>query len=336
MAKTIKYMFDKCLTFDKLMLAHKNSRKGKGYRQEIILFNMKQEEYIMWLKEQLENDLYVHGGYTVFYITEPKLRKVEKARYIDRIVHRWVVDSFLKPVFVPQFINTSYACLDDKGMHKACLDLQNAMKHCKRTWNEYYILKMDVAKCFENIDKEVLYGVISKKIKDKKILKLIKQILYVQSNQKSIEIGNYTSQMFANIYLNEIDQYAKHELKAKYYFRYLDDTVILVKTKEEAQYMLEKITGFLQENLKMKLNSKTQIIKSTNGVNFCGYKTNEYRLKLRDRGKRKLKLKIKKLKGEVIEGKITGREAVQYLAGHMGYVKYADVNNLLSKLFFTI
>lgn len=121
MPKTIKNEFEKNLTYEKLMEAHKKSRKGKGYRKEIIEFNLKQEEYIMWLLEQLKTQKYKHGGYAVFYVTEPKLRKIEKSRYIDRIVHRWVVDNFLEPNFVPQFINTSFACFKEKGMHRACL-----------------------------------------------------------------------------------------------------------------------------------------------------------------------------------------------------------------------
>ena len=101
---------------------------------------------------------------------------------------------------------------------------------------------------------------------------------------KVCQFGNYTSQCFANIYLNEMDQYAKNELELKYWYRYMDDMIAIVKTKEEAIKQLEKIRRYLKENLKLELNTKTQIFKSTQGVNFCGYKINEYRLKLRDRG----------------------------------------------------
>ena len=176
------------ITYEKLMQAHIKSRKGKGYRNEIIKFNLKQEEYIIWLLEQLKTKKYKHGGYTTFYVTEPKLRKIEKSKYIDRIVHRWVVDNFLEPAFVPQFISTSYACLKNKGMHKACLDVQKTMKHCKKIWNNYYILKMDVAKYFDNIDKKILLKIIDKKIKDKELMWLIKQILYSQKREKGLEI----------------------------------------------------------------------------------------------------------------------------------------------------
>ena len=142
--------------------------------------------------------------------------------------------------------------------------------------------------------------------------------------------------MFANIYLNEIDQYIKHKLKVKWYFRYLDDSAILVKTKEEAKEILEKIKVYLKENLQLELNKKTQIFKNKQGVNFCGYKINEYRLKIRDKGKRKLKKKVKVLKEKIKQGKITSKEAKKYLAGHMGYIKIADTYNLESKLFYSL
>ena len=334
MPKTIRNKYYENLCFEKLMEAHKKARKGKGYRKEIILFNLKQEEYIMYLLDVLNNKSYKHGGYQVFYVTEPKLRKIEKSRYIDRVVHRWLVDNFLEPYFVPTFINTSYACLKGKGMHKACLDVQAAMRHCKNIWGEYYILKMDVTKYFENIDKRILLSILERKILDKDVMWLIKEILYSQKKEVGLEIGNYTSQLFANIYLNEVDQYVKKELGVKYYFRYLDDSVLLVYSKEEAKYCLEKIKEFLFLRLGLCLNKKTQIFKSKQGVNFCGYKINEYRLKIRDKGKRKLKKKVRKLKILVKEGKISSLEAKKYLAGHIGYIKIANTWNLENKLFY--
>ena len=193
---------------------------------------------------------------------------------------------------------------------------------------------MDVAKYFDNINKNILLEILERKIKDRDLLWLIKQILFAQKREKGIEIGNYTSQMFANIYLNEVDQYIKHQLKIKYYCRYLDDSIIIVRTKQEAKEALEKIKIFLKERLELELNKKTQIFKNKQGVNFCGYKINEYRMKLRDKGKRKLKKKVEHLKKEIKIGKITSKEAKKYLSGHMGYIKYANVNNLLEKLFY--
>ena len=345
MPKTIRNEYDKKLTYENLMKAHILSRRGKGYRDEVILFNLKQEEYILWLYEKLKNGTYKHGGYSTFYVTEPKLRKIEKSRYIDRIVHRFVVDNFLKENFEKSFIYHTYACIKERGMHKATLDVQKAMRHCKNIWEEYYILKMDIRKYFDNIDKDILFNILKRKISDKKLLWLLNEIIYSNCTKeeknnpkiprKGLPIGNYTSQLFANIYLNEVDQYVKHNLKIKYYFRYLDDSVLFVKTKVEAKVCLEKIQIFLKENLGLELNEKTQIFKSKQGVNFCGYKINEYRLKIRDRGKRKLKNKIKEVKYRIRKGEISSKEAKQYLVGHIGYIHYADIYNLSEKLFFT-
>ena len=186
MPKTIRNEFDKKLSYDNLMKAHILSRKGKGYRNEIILFNLKQEEYIMWLYEQLKIGKYKHGGYTVFYITEPKPRKIEKSRYIDRIVHRWVVDNFLKEYFEKSFITHTYACIKERGVHKAVLDVQKAMKYCNNKWKDYYILKMDVRKYFDNIDKDILFLILKRKVKDEKLLWLLKEIIYSNCTQEEL------------------------------------------------------------------------------------------------------------------------------------------------------
>lgn len=335
MPKTVRNKFDKCLTYENLTRAHKLSKNGKTCRENVVRFELKKEEYLLWLYNALKTQTYKHGGYKVFCVKEPKLRKIEASRYIDRIVHRWYVDNFLLPYFVPQFIPTSYACLKNKGMHLSAVELQKAMKKAKKQWGDYYILKMDVAKYFQNIDKEILINIISRKIKDKKIMWLTKEIIYSKKSEIGIPIGNYSSQIFANIYLNEIDQYIKNELKVKYYFRYMDDSVILYKNKQELKIILEKIIFFLDKKLHLKLNSKTNIFKSKQGVNFCGYKINEYRLKIRHKGKIKLKRKVKKLKYKIKNGEMNSNEANKYLCGHYGYLKYANCYNLVNKLFIT-
>ena len=139
--------------------------------------------------------------------------------------------------------------------------------------------------------------------------------------------------MFANIVLDKIDWYVNKKLNIRYYSRYMDDSVALLKTKEEAILALENIRKFLKENLHLELNSKTQIFKSSQGVNYCGYKINEYRLKIRDKGKKKLKKKIKYLRYEIKNGRMSSKDAKRYLAGHLGYLKIANTRNLELKLF---
>lgn len=334
MPKTIRNEFDKCLTYENLSNAHRKTKIGKSNKENVVRFELKKEEYLMWLYYELKNQTYKHGPYKSFYVKEPKLRKIEASKYIDRIVHRWYVDSFLINSFVPQFIPNTYACIKNKGMHMSALDLQKGMKKAKKEWGEYYILKMDVKKYFQNIDKEILLQILSRKIKDKKIMWLTKEIIYSKQDSVGIPIGNYSSQIFANIYLNEIDQYIKHELKIKYYYRYMDDSVLFCKDKEETKKILKKITVFLKEKLHLELNSKTNIFKSKQGVNFCGYQINEYRLKIRRKGKIKLKRKIKKLKLKIKNKEIDSKEAKKYLCGHFGYIKYANAHKLTRKIFY--
>ncbi len=188
MPKTIRKQFDKCLTYENLMKAHIESRKCKSYKKEVILFNLKQEEYVQWIYEELKNEKYKHGGYRTFYIHYPKERKVEASRYIDRVVHRWLADCFLKPYFETQFINTSYACRKNKGMHIAAIEVKETMKHCKNIWNDYYIIKMDIRKYFQNIDKDILMSILNKKVKDKKLVRLITEIVYSNEGKKGIPI----------------------------------------------------------------------------------------------------------------------------------------------------
>ena len=333
MPKTVRNKFNDALTYENLMKAHKKCQQCKTTRKNIIEFNLKQEEYIRWLYEQIKNKKYKHGGYREFYVTEPKLRKIEASAYIDRIVHRWCFDNFLEPAFIPGFIQNSYACIKGKGMHKAALDVQKGMRECKSKYGEYYILKMDIAKYFQSIDKRVLEEIIKRKFKDKDILWILGEILHSKDSEKGLPIGNLTSQIFANIYYNEADQYIKHKLKVRYYYRYMDDSVILMQNKEEIKRVKEEITTFIQEKLKLEFNSKTNIFKSKQGVNFCGYKINEYRLKLRDKGKKRLKAKVKYLKYQVRTRKMTSKEAKKYLCGHFGYMKYANTYNLQTKLF---
>lgn len=151
MPKTIRNVYEKNVSFEKLLLAHKKARRGKREKKDIIIFELKLEQELLQLEKQLINCTYKHGQYKNFKVYEPKERMIMAANYKDRVVHQWYVQSFIKPYFVPQFINTSYAGIEGRGMHKASKDVQKAMRSAKAKWGNYYILKMDVTKYFQNI-----------------------------------------------------------------------------------------------------------------------------------------------------------------------------------------
>jgi len=334
MPKTIKNVYDNALSFEKLLKAHKKARCGKREKKKVILFELILEQQLLILEKQLKNGTYKHGEYTKFKIYEPKEREIMASEYKDRVVQQWYVENFIEPYFVPQFISTSYAGIKGRGMHKASKDVQRAMRSAKAKWKNYYILKMDIKKYFQNIDKRILWEILKRKIKDRKLLWLTREILLSTEGMLGLPLGNYTSQMFANIYLNELDQYIKHKLKCKYYYRYMDDMVIICKNKDIAKNLLNKITIFLKLNLKLTLNSKTRIFKDIQGINFCGYKINERRMKIRHTSKCRMKRKLKKYTNQLKEGKITLTEIQRSIAGWLGYVKHADSYNLRKSMFY--
>ena len=297
MPKKIKNLYDKKLTFDKLLEAHKRAKKNKTYKKDVINYELNLENNIINLLRSLQKQNYHLGNYYKFKIYEPKERIIQALPYKDRIVHQWYVEEFIKPYIVPKFITTTFACLTNKGTHKAVEEVQKQMRIFKRNYGDFWILKCDIKKFFYSINPKILYEIMQKYISDYKLLNLTKLLIFNESEDDSnlgIPIGNYTSQFFANIYLNELDQYIKRVLKVKYYTRYMDDFILLLENKEQCKTIKKSIEIFLQKNLKLELNNKSRYYPYKMGVNFCGYRIFTTHRLLRTSSKKKIKKSIKK------------------------------------------
>lgn len=295
--KKIKNLYDQKLTFDKLLEAHKRAKKNKTYKKDVIHYELNLENNIINLLRTLQKQNYHLGNYYKFKIYEPKERIIQALPYKDRIVHQWYVEEFIKPYIVPRFINTSFACLTNKGTHKAVQEVQKQMRIFKKNYGNFWILKCDIKKFFYSINPKILYKIMQKYISDVKLLNLTKLLIFNESEDDSnlgVPIGNYTSQFFANIYLNELDQYIKRVLKVKYYTRYMDDFILLLETKEQCITLKKSIEIFLQKNLKLELNNKSRYYPYKMGVNFCGYRIFTTHRLLRTSSKKKIKKSIKK------------------------------------------
>lgn len=330
--------FTNC-TYPKLYEAYTICKKGKTNRLDVIMFSMDLEKNLKEILGELLNCSYIFSTYNLFYVLEPKKRKILAASFRDRIVHTWYVNSFILPYFVPSFIDMSFACIKGRGMHMAAKAVQKGLRACNNIFSNPYVLKMDITKFFENINRDKVYTLVSRKIKDKMVLKLTMDILNSSSNYDevcgiSLPIGNYTSQMFANIYLNELDRFIKDKLKVKYYYRYMDDMVLILKDKEYAKYCLTLITDFLRDKttgLNLTLNKKTQMFKLSQGINFCGYKISVSRMRIRDKAKKKLVAKLKWINYNFSKGYISVTDAKRCFAGHLGYIKHADIYGIVKK-----
>ena len=290
MSKTIKNVFVKKLDFILFIEAHNRAKKSKMSKKEVLKFELDLETNLINLMNKIKNGSYKVGKYRSFTVYEPKERLIKSLPYCDRIVHQWYVEEFIKPFIVPRFISDTYACIEGRGTHKAVFKLQEYMRIMKKNWGKYYIVKCDIKKFFYNIDRNILFNILKKYFKDKKLLAFTHKIIFDNDETVSIPIGNYTSQYFANIYLNELDHYVKEKLKIKYYIRYMDDFIFLVKTKEEAKYYKDCVENFVNNRLNLELNPKSKYFPNYLGIEFCGYKIYETHLLL----KRRCKLKIKK------------------------------------------
>jgi len=293
--KSINNIFDTKLEYIKFYQAHLRASNHKRNRRDVIAFEIDLETNIMNLYRSIKNNTYKMGQYHEFIVREPKIRLIQSLSYIDRIVHQWYVEEFIIPFMVPKFIKDSYACIKDRETHKAVDALQKYMRIMKRKYSHYYVLKCDIHKYFYTINKDILFSILKRQIKDKKLLEFTKKIVYDDNELKGIPIGNYTSQYFANVYLNVLDHYVKEVLHIKYYVRYMDDFIILLKTKQEAKKVKQEITNFLSSKLDLTLNNKSKYYPNELGVDFCGYRIYETHRLLRKRSKNKIRKLIKKL-----------------------------------------
>ncbi|MDO5557871.1 MAG: reverse transcriptase/maturase family protein [Clostridia bacterium] len=335
MPKKVKKCFDKNLTFDKLLKAHNRAKKHKTYKNEVIQFEINLENNITNLLNSIKNSTYHLGKYRTFTIYEPKERIIKALPYIDRVVHQWYVEEFIKPFIVPRFIDTSYACLKYRGTHKAANEVQRQLKVYKRNYQDLWILKCDIKKFFYNIDPIILFNTMKKYISDNKLLEFTKLLIFDgKEDVKSIgiPIGNYTSQFFANIYLNELDQYIKRTLKLKYYTRYMDDFVILLKTKSDCILVKDLIEKFISNKLHLKLNEKSKYYPYKMGVDFCGYRIFSTHTLLRLKSKKKIKKEVKHWNRLYNKKILNINKTMQSLNSWLGHSNHCNSFKLQNKI----
>ncbi len=272
----LTHTFEDIIAIENLLSAWREFRVGKSKRKDVQHFERNLMDHILTLHDYLVNKTYRHGGYHSFIITDPKVRHIHKASVQDRLVHHAIV-RMLYPFFDRTFIADSYSCRIGKGTQKArdrframmYTVSQNNTRHC-------WVLKCDIRKFFASVDHDILLNVFKQYISDTDILWLLNNVISsfsVENSQKGMPLGNLTSQLFSNIYMNQFDQWVKHKLRAKYYIRYADDFVLLSHSKVQLEEQLLKVKSFLQDKLQLCLHpNKIHLQNLSSGVDFLGWK----------------------------------------------------------------
>lgn len=278
-------------SLDSIFDAWTKFRRGKSGKIEIIIFELHLEDNLFRLCNDLQSGKYKHSKYEYFQIFDNKKRDIYKANIRDRIVHQIIFD-YLISLYDVGFISDSYASRKRKGQYRAINAFRYFIKLALSNSKRCFVLKCDVRKYFDNIDQDILFNIITEKISCDRTLFVIKEIIssYVFSDfKKGIPLGNITSQIFANIYLDLLDRYIKKELRFRYYVRYNDDFVIISSSNKKLQLARESITVFVKRKLLLDIPfEKTSIRKISWGVDFLGYTILPTAVLLRNKTKSKM------------------------------------------------
>jgi len=332
--KTYKNLYEKVYNITNLILAHKKARKGKTKKSYVIEFERNLIKNLLKLQEELRNQTYKPFLLKTFILRDPKTRKISKSAFRDRIVHHALIN-IIGPIFEKRFIYDSCANQTGKGNLFALNRFDKFMRKIsgnglvagrKFDDNNFvygYCLKADIKHYFYNVNHGVLLYIIQGKIKDEGVIWLIKRILSngMAGQGVGMPLGNLTSQFFANVYLNELDYFVKHELKAKYYLRYVDDFIILHASKTQLEIWKEGINRFMREKLRVELHSqKSNIHPISKGIDFVGFRKFYYFRLLRKRNFKKMLYKVDSYKkGNIPKGKM-----LEIFQGWNAYAKWAD------------
>lgn len=324
--KRIGNLFDQICSLENLQLADEKARKGKLHSHGVKKHDLNKEENLIALRESLLNGTFKTSKYDVFTITEPKEREIYRLPYYpDRIVHHAVMN-VLEPIWVSIFTADTYSCIKNRGIHAVARKLSRILKTDPN--GTKYCLKLDVRKYYPTINHDVLKLIVRKKIKDRRLLNLLDEII---DSADGVPIGNYLSQYFANLYLSYFDHWIKEEKRVKYYYRYADDIVILSSDKELLHELLDDIRSFMHDNLKLEVKHNYQVFPvESRGIDFVGYVFYHTHTLMRKSIKQNFCRKVAKLNKQ--KNILNEKTFKQEICPWLGWAKHCNSINLITKL----
>jgi RNA-directed DNA polymerase len=346
--KTYKNLHPQICAFANLYLAFRQARRGKRDRVAVASFEFDLEHNLLALQAELSGQTYRPGSYTDFYVYEPKRRLVSAAPFHDRVVHH-ALCQIIEPIWEARFIHTSFACRVGKGTHRA-------LDQCHAWVRQYrYAFQGDIVKYFPSIDHQILRGLLSRRIADRRAMWLIDQILasgagilgseypmtyfpgddlFAAVRPRGLPIGNLTSQFWANVYLHELDRFVKHQLRCPAYLRYMDDFVLFSDDKVQLQDWKLAVRGFLASRLRLVLHPKKSLVFPVKvGVDFCGFRLYPTHRRLRRSSVRRFVRRFRRQREAYRRGELSLDEMNASVQSWIAHAAHGDTWRLRRRLF---
>ncbi len=337
MAKTFKHCFEKIADFQNLLIAAQNAQKGKRYRDSVLEFNIRLEENLFELREELLAKTYEPGPYRDFIVRDSKKRLISAAPYRDRVIHHAVIN-VIEPLFDKCFIHDTYACRKQKGTHAALARFRHFLSRHR------YVLKCDVMKYFQSMNHDILMGKLRRKIADKDALWLLEKIIasrdfnrqapvfYFPGDdlftphrlRRGIPVGNLTSQFFANLYLNDFDHWLKENLRVGPYLRYVDDFCVFGDDKAKIKEIRSAIMEYLARHRLRLHEGKSRIYTVKEGVEFLGFRHLPGRVRIRRENVKRFIARTRRMQKEYAKGLVDDDRVRASIESWISHASNAD------------
>jgi len=344
--KTYRNLYPKIYDFSNLYISFLRARRGKRDRVEVARFEFHLERNLLELERELVNRTYQPGPYRSFYIYEPKRRLVSAAPFRDRVIHH-ALCNVIEPIWESRFIHDSYACRPGKGTHRA-------LARCRQFVHRYpYVLQCDIRRFFPSIDHAILLDILSYRIADPDVLELCARILrsgegilsneyeivyfpgddlFAANRPRGLPIGNLTSQFWANVYLDRLDQFVKRTLRCRAYLRFMDDFLLFAEDKPTLHAWRAEIADFLV-NLRLVLHPKKSVVFPVkNGVDFVGFRVFPTHVRLRRSSVRRFTRRLRRLREAYLAGQMAFEEVNTSIRSWVAHAAYANSYNLRRRL----
>jgi RNA-directed DNA polymerase len=336
-------LWEELTSFGNLYDAFRTAAKSRRNRASVASFEFDLEENLITLQQELVDGLYHPGKYANFYIHDPKRRLISAAPFRDRVVHHALIN-LIEPLFERLFIFDTYANRSGKGTHRA-------IDRCTTFMRKYnYVLPIDIVQYFPSINHSFLYGCLEKEIIDARILNLCKQIIErgrfihvrnpssllkkecIELSGHGLPIGNLTSQFWANVYLNPLDQFIKRQLQCKGYIRYVDDMLLFSDSKQQLWDRLGEVRIFLSRLALSIHESSAQVRPTRIGIPFLGFQIFPDHRRLKRQKVVNARRKLSNMMASYEKGEIPACKVKVRTIAWLNHARYGDTWGLRTRI----